>query len=282
MTARTQNPATRRVFIQRQLILDGAVSVEALSRRLGVSLPTVRRDLARLEESGLVRRTHGGATVEAPRGADQAFALREQIDTAEKRAMARAAVAQLEPGSTVVMNDGSTILAVAREILASNMKLTVVTPAVNVAMLLSENSRVTTYLLGGNLRHQSLGTSGAFAEQMLRSFNVDVALVAAEGFTAKHGLTYSYEADASLARLMHERASRTIVLATARKLAERDRITALESRSVKTLITGCREENRISAFSRMGIEVITAAIDAVGDLPGSWSPQKEHEPEGAR
>src|SRR6266511_1885227 len=102
MTVETQTPASRRQLIQRQLMIDGAVSVEALSKALGVSLPTVRRDLARLEEEGLVRRTHGGAIVEAPRGADQAFALREQIDSDEKRAIARAVFALLEPDATVL------------------------------------------------------------------------------------------------------------------------------------------------------------------------------------
>jgi DeoR/GlpR family transcriptional regulator of sugar metabolism len=258
MMAESQPPAARRLVIQRQLMLDGAVSVEALSKLLGVSLPTVRRDLARLEEEGAVRRTHGGAIVEAPRGADQAFAMREQIDAGEKRAIARTAFGLLEPDATVLMNDGSTVLALAREIVASNLKLTVVTPGVNIATLLSESSRVSTYLLGGNLRHQSLGTSGAFAEQMLRSFNADLALIAAEGFTAYDGLTYSYEADAVLARLMHERASRTAVLATARKLAERDRIIAFSAGEVDMLITGCRDEGMLAGFTKIGIRVMVA------------------------
>jgi DeoR/GlpR family transcriptional regulator of sugar metabolism len=264
MTVQSQNPAARRLLIQRQLVLDGAVSVEALSKLLGVSLPTVRRDLARLEKSGSVRRTHGGATVEAPRGADQAFAIREQIDTEEKRAIARAAFQLLEPDSTVLMNDGSTIYAVAREIVASNIKLTAVTPGVNIACLLAGSSRVTTYLLGGTLRQQSLGTSGTFAEHMLQSFNADIALIAAEGFTISNGLTYSYESDASLARLMHQHASRTVVLATQRKLTERDRICALQTDQVHTLITGCQNGDIVAGFRESGLQVISAS-----NQPGS-------------
>ncbi len=272
MTIHVQNPAARRLLIQKQLILDGAVSVEALSRLLGVSLPTIRRDLAMLEDGRLVRRTHGGAIVEAPRGADQAFALREQIDTDEKRAIARAALALLEPDATVLMNDGSTLLAVAREIVASNLKLTVVTPGVNIAALLSESPNISTYLLGGNLRHQSLGTSGAFAEQMLQSFNADLALIAAEGFTALDGLTYSYEADATLAQLMHKRASQTVVLATARKLTERDRISALRTNQANTLITGCRDRATITGFENLGLHVIVANDAASDSNPDTGNP----------
>jgi len=251
--------AARRLFIQRQLIVNGAVSVEALAKLTGVSLPTIRRDLTRLETEGQIRRTHGGAVVEAPRGADQEFALREEIDAAEKRAIAEAAMRLIEPDATILMNDGSTILAVARELVGSGIRATVVTPGVNIAMLLSESSQITTYLLGGVLRNKTRGTTGAFAEQMLRSFNADLALIAAEGFTASNGLSYSYEADAQLARLMHERSTRTIVLATTRKLRERDRVVALQTREVHALITDCEDDGTLSEFQHCPIEIFRAS-----------------------
>ena len=255
--------AARRLFIQRQLIVNGAVSVEALAKLTGVSLPTIRRDLTRLEIEGQIRRTHGGAVVEAPRGADQEFALREEIDAVEKRAIAEAAMRLIEPDATILMNDGSTILAVARELVGSGIRATVVTPGVNIAMLLSESSQITTYLLGGVLRNKTRGTTGAFAEQMLRSFNADLALIAAEGFTPSEGLSYSYEADAQLARLMHERSERMFVLATARKLVERDRVVAVETKDVHGLITGCREPLTLDAFRHLGLEV----TEVQGDGP---------------
>ena len=144
-------------------------------------------------------------------------------------------------------------------------------PGVNIAALLSESPRITTYLLGGNLRHQSLGTSGAFAEQMLRSFNADIALIAAEGFTTRDGLTYSYEADASLARLMHEYSSRTVVLATARKLLERDRITALKTGEVDVLITGSRDGSLLGGFKECGLEIV--AVPAEGFMAPAMQAQ---------
>jgi DeoR/GlpR family transcriptional regulator of sugar metabolism len=259
-----RNPAARRQRVQRQILIDGAVSVEQLARALDVSLATVRRDLAWLDAQGLVRRTHGGAVIEAPRGADQDFALREQIDAEEKRAMAETVVAGLEPDATVFMNDGSTLLAVARAIVARNLRLTVVTPAVNIATLLAEGRATAVFLLGGNLRHRSLGTSGPFAETMLRSFNADLALLAAEGLTAEAGLTYSYEADASLARLMAERARRTIALATTRKIGTRDRITGLEAVRIDEIVTGCRDEMRLAALRSLGLAVHVAGDATAG------------------
>lgn len=258
MVQRTRNPAARRLAIQRQALLDGTVTVETLARTLDVSVATIRRDLTSLEEEGLVRRTHGGAVFHPPRGADQAMDLREQIDPEAKARIARTAMQLIEPDQTVVMNDGSTVLALARELVAARMALTVVTAGVNVAVTLSESPAITAYLLGGTVRHRTLGTSGPFAEAMLQSFNPDTALIAAEGFSVDEGLTYSYETDSALARLMHTRATTTVVLATGRKLLQRDRITAIVARQVDVLITDCSDRAVLDPFEQIGVRVIIA------------------------
>lgn len=260
MEGPTRTPAARRLAIQRQLILDGTVSVEALSRGLGASVATIRRDLNAMEEEGLIRRTHGGAVIQAPRGADQAFALREQADIQAKRAIAQAAMTMVETDQTVLMNDGSTVLALAREMVAASFPLTVATPGVNIATCLAERASITAYLLGGRVRHLTLGTSGSFAETMLSSFNADIAFVAAEGLSEKAGLTFSYETDATLARLMSEHAARTVVLATARKLQQVDRITAIPLAQIDILITDCTDNAVLQAFAGAGVEILQAAV----------------------
>ena len=259
MGSGVRNTAGRRLEIQRRLLVEGAVTVEALSRDLGVSEATVRRDLTILSEEGSVRRTHGGAVIEAPRGADQAFALREQLDSDAKRLIARSALSLVDPDQTLFMNDGSTVLALARELVAERVALTIVTPGVNIATYLSENPAVTAYLLGGRVRHRTLGTSGGFAEEMLATFNADIAFIAAEGFSVRDGLSFSYESDARIARLMSQRATRTVVLATSRKLDQRDRIVALPSAAVDTLITDCSDHERLANFSSAGIDVVSCA-----------------------
>lgn len=258
MTPRGRHPAGRRQAIQRKLLLDGTATVEVLALDLAVSVATIRRDLAQMEEEGMIRRTHGGAVIRAPRGADQAFGMREQIDSEAKRAIARAAATLLEADQTILMNDGSTVLALAREMVAAQMPLTVATPGVNVATALSENAHINAYLLGGRVRHQTLGTSGHYAEEMLRSFNADIAFIAAEGFSQAEGLTFSYEADASLARLMRERATTAVVLATTRKLRQRDRITALDPGRIDMLVTDCDDAPLLASIAATGIRILRA------------------------
>ena len=258
MTPHARHPAGRRLAIQRKLLLDGTATVEDLALDLDVSVATIRRDLGQMEDEGMIRRTHGGAVIRAPRGADQAFGMREQIDSEAKRAIAQAAATLIQPDQTILMNDGSTVLALAREMVAAQMALTVATPGVNVATALSECTAISAYLLGGRVRHQTLGTSGHYAEEMLRSFNADIAFIAAEGFTHDEGLTFSYEADASLAQLMRERATTAVVLATTRKLHQRDRITALAPGRIDILVTDCDDAIMLSAIASTGIRILRA------------------------
>ena len=273
MGDKTRNTAGRRSAIQRRLLLEGTVTVEALSRDLAVSEATVRRDLTVLSEEGTIRRTHGGAVAEARRGAEQAFAVREQLDAGEKRKIARRALAFVDADQTLFMNDGSTVLALARELVSHRVVATVVTPGVNIATYLSENPAMAVYLLGGRVRHRTLGTSGGFAEEMLASINADVAFIAAEGVSIREGLTFSYEPDARLARLMSERAARTIVLATARKLDQRDRFTALAAPAIDVLITDSPDCEKLARFSDVGVEIVACNEEEGSQVDVDESPR---------
>ena len=249
----------RRTAIQRQLLLDGAVKVEVLAEEMGVSVATIRRDLTALDDEGSAQRTHGGAIATATHGADQAFAIREQIDRAGKQLVARAAAELIVPDQTLFINDGSTLLALARELVASEIPLTIATSGVNIATTLSENPAISTYLAGGLVRHRTLGTIGDFVEQMLATINADTAFLAAEGVSVEKGLTYSYEADAKIARIMQAKAVRTVVLATERKLGQHDRMTAFQASGIDVLITDCRSHSQIQVFRNMGVSVVLAA-----------------------
>jgi len=258
MKNKNRTPTHRHSAIQRQLLMDGMVSVEALAQNLRVSVATIRRDLTQLEKNGIVLRTHGGATIPEQRGADKAFAMREQIDAESKRSIARVTLELIEADQTLFMNDGTTMMALAHELVASEMALTVVTNGVNIATALSENPNIVTYLAGGLVRHRTLGTTGDFAEQMLSTINADIALIATEGFSIDDGMMHSYEVDAKIARIMDARATQTIVLTTARKLRQRDRILGVAASRVDIMVTDCQDPDIIEPIRNSGTLVFVA------------------------
>lgn len=266
MTEKKNTPTDRRAEIKRRLLIDGSLSVEALAIELGVSVATIRRDLTILEDTGFVKRTHGGAMVGAPQGADLAFSLREQTDQEAKRLIARTAVGLIETEKTFFLNDGSTMMAMARELAALDLKLTVVSCGINVATTLSENPGIQTYLAGGQVRHRTLGTMGSFVDHMLSMMYADIAFIAAESVCAREGMTFSYEEDAIIARKMSERAKKTVALVTARKLLNRDRFTALSPDMLDLLVTDCDDPKILRPFRETGIAILIAKRTAEGAL----------------
>jgi DeoR/GlpR family transcriptional regulator of sugar metabolism len=255
MTKIQRNPAQRQGEIKRLLLAHGALSVEELCALVSASPASIRRDLAHLQSSLGIERTHGGAVMQSLRPAEQNFAYRESQDVEEKRAIAEAALKLIEPGSTIFMNDGSSIMAIAKAIVASGIELFVATPAVNVATTLSENPKATVCLLGGFLRQTSLATSGPFAEAMAVQINADLALISPDGLGTDSGLTFSHPNDASLAKCMSDRARRTVAIAVAAKLRRTERIGGLPLSAVSEVITGCRDAAMLQALRRRSVKL---------------------------
>jgi DeoR/GlpR family transcriptional regulator of sugar metabolism len=211
-----------------------------------------------LAREARVERTHGGAAVPVERPAEQAFAVREAQEIEAKRAIAAAAVALLEPGSTVFLNDGSTVMSLAREIVARRLRLFVATPALNVATRLAESAAVTACLLGGFVRETSLATWGPFAERMLEQINADLALLSPDGFSLRHGLSFAQAEDAAIARKMMQQASRCVALVTGSKLSRVGRISAAPATAVQTLVTDRIEPALRERLEARGIAVVVA------------------------
>lgn len=135
----------------------GSVDVGTLSLRLGVSAVTIRKDLDLLEEKHLLYRTHGGAIPADPYIATRKVSEKEKLRPEAKRRIGMAAVELLSPQDALIIASGTTVQAFARCI--PNMKMTVITSAMNVAMELLDKPDIEIIQLGGVIRHSSASWS---------------------------------------------------------------------------------------------------------------------------
>ena len=126
----------------------GEVSVTELSEAAGVSAMTIRRDLEILERGGALRRVHGGAISLASRGFAAPYPVRASRHSDAKERIGWAAATLLGEGETVVLDVGTTTLQVARA-LSERRGLTVITPSLRVADVLSQNNDIRLMLTGG-------------------------------------------------------------------------------------------------------------------------------------
>ena len=200
----------RQIKIRQMLESHGFVDLATLCRDFDSSESTVRRDLIALQNEGVLRRVHGGAMAvrsAGSRGDDFAGHARRMVD--EKRRIAVATAALIEDGQTLILDGGSTVAAVARELL--DRSLHVVTNSLPIAEILGEARRVDVTLTGGQLDTQFGVMLGPLCEQMLTSLAVDVAIMGIGGVTEK-GLSNSNPLVVGSERKMIEVARKVVIV----------------------------------------------------------------------
>lgn len=168
--------------------LHGRVNVVELAGELAVSAETVRRDLRRLEEHGVVRRTHGGAYPIENAGFESDLSSRTGLRVAEKQRIARATIGLLSEASSIFIDEGFTPQLVA-EHLPAGRGITVLTSSVPLAAAVAGRADLTVIMLGGRLRPATLASVGSVTTSTLGRFVVDLAILGANGISTSAGLT---------------------------------------------------------------------------------------------
>jgi len=173
------------VLSRREAIIDllheqGEVSVSELSKLSGVSSMTIRRDLEVLEKDGVLLRVHGGAISLASRGYAPPFTVRSNHGVEAKRRIGEAAAAMLAERETVILDVGSTALAVANA-LQERRNLTVRTPSLHAANVLSRSPGIRLMLTGGTLAPGELSMVGDQAEEAFSRLRFDTFVMPGKG-----------------------------------------------------------------------------------------------------
>ncbi|MAT17103.1 MAG: D-beta-D-heptose 1-phosphate adenosyltransferase [Leifsonia sp.] len=240
----------------------GRVDVRDLAEQLQVTPETIRRDLTSLERRGLVRRAHGGAVPIERASLSHTVPERETVQSAEKTAIAYAALAEVPDSGSILIDAGTTTIRLA-ESLPRDRRLTVVTHSLPVAMALTDRREIELHFLGGMLRGDSLSAVGTWTHQMIGMVAVDVAFLSVNGITPERGLTTSNLAESAVKSAMIRAARRTVVLADHRKFGREEFSRIAPLAAVDTIITdeGVNLE-LVAEVEAAGTDVIRAALQA--------------------
>ena len=167
------NPNPRQIKLLSVVRAQGSVTVERLADTLEVTLQTVRRDVQRLADEGLLARFHGGVRVPGSTVENLAYPQREILNAQGK---ARAVADAVPNGCSLLLNIGTTTEAIARA-LTKHEGLRVITNNLNVAAILSANSQSEVIVVGGVVRGRDQGIVGEAAVDFIRQFKVDIGLI---------------------------------------------------------------------------------------------------------
>jgi len=235
---------------------DGRVLVSELSDALGISRITIRKDLAYLEERGLLQRTHGGAL--APRSGallDPTLTEKAQQRLQEKQRIAEAAVKLVNEGACVIFDSGSTTTMIARA-LRNFSNLTIITNAVNIASELT-NTTFEVMLTGGMLRRNSYSLVGPQAEDTLRDIHADILFLGVDGFDPEIGITTPNVLESRVNRAMVQASRKVVAVCDSTKFSRRSLALIVPPSAVHTVITdrGISSHDE-DALRNAGIEVV--------------------------
>jgi len=158
----------------------GFVSIEALSNELGVTLQTVRRDVQRLSEAGMLARFHGGARAAMSTTQNIAYQQRKALQAEAKSRIGRVIAQRVPNGSSLFINIGTTMEAVAHA-LVDHRDLRVITNNLQVASILSDAPSCQVIVAGGEMRAVDRGIVGEMAVDFIRQFKVDIGLIGISG-----------------------------------------------------------------------------------------------------
>lgn len=233
----------------------GSVSVSSLAEQLKVSEVTIRKDLSALEDQNKLYRAHGSAILISPYISDRHVNEKEKHNIREKRAIGVKAASLITQDDSIIIASGTTMLFFAREIEAKG-KLTVITAAVPVTSILSQNNDIDVIQLGGVVRNSSVSVVGHFAEDMLRNFSCSKLYVGVDGIDLEFGLTTTNMMEAQLNRIMMQASQKTIILADSSKFGRRGFSKICDLEEVDEVITDSNAQPvYIDALRERGIEV---------------------------
>ncbi|WP_093715298.1 DeoR/GlpR family DNA-binding transcription regulator [Actinacidiphila alni] len=222
--ARPAFPTERRRALVELLRERRRLTVVEISERFQVTPETVRRDLVELEQTGALRRVHGGAILLDNEHGIPGLAQRTRIMAEEKTAIATAALEHMPTSGAVLIDAGSTTGRLA-DLYPGGPQLVVMTNSLPIAITMAGKPGAAVYTTGGRVRNDTLAEVEMLTLRALDEVKVDVAFVATSGITVDHGFSTSDVSESAVKRTMMASATRVVVLCDHSKIG-----TALFSR----------------------------------------------------
>ncbi|MDR1520356.1 MAG: DeoR/GlpR family DNA-binding transcription regulator [Planctomycetota bacterium] len=252
-------PEQRRRKILELIQEEGSAKVAALRDLFSVTEPTIRQDLDKLEEDGHVVRRHGGAFLKTIPVQVSTMTLQHSVNMDKKKKLGAKAAAYVSEGDSIILDAGSTITEVANHI-ENVSNLSVITTALNIALILGSKFNVQVMLVGGEFKPPTLSTTG---EQAAKFF--DKTIVAGKLFLAATGLsddgliTYPGLNDIPVKRAMIGASREVFLVADSTKMGKISFAPLGKFELLHHLITDAGISDKyVSLFESHGVDVIIA------------------------
>lgn len=247
----------RRNKILQQLSAKGSVRIADLVELFSVSDETIRKDLQAMEERGILRREHGGATLTSY-NEEEDVSRRSTENMEVKSRIAKEALKYIPAGEPLViaLDAGSTSYCLA-QFLAQRSGQTIITSSIPVAELFNGDKN-DVYLLGGKLRQKDRSLYGQWALNFIGSIRISVAILGSSGVKNRNGLCAVTFDDADIKRAYIKNSERSIALLDSSKFHKCSMVESAKWEELDMVITddGIQEEDRAVLSQKTNLIVV--------------------------
>jgi DeoR/GlpR family transcriptional regulator of sugar metabolism len=232
---------------------DHRVLLPELSKQLKVSEDTVRRDIKELSAQKLLREVRGGAVPHAP--GPHNLKERSAFASRQKQAMAKKAIKLIHPGQVIILDSGTSTLAVA-SMIPADMKLTVITNCFPIVNMLQDHKSVDIFFAGGKLHRDSLITTGTDAVNFYKDFHADICFLGICSIDQELGLTALSHEEAAVKKVMIKAAGQVIALTTPEKINTAEPFHICPVGALSGMITPSPDIEILKPYKQAGIKVM--------------------------
>ncbi len=251
----------RRQRIEEYLQKVEFASLDELARQAEVSVSTVRRDLTSMESQGLVRRTHGGARIAAPRSDEFVFSARDTHQVEEKESIGQLCASLIQPNQSVILDVGTTVFHAARHL--EGKKPQIITNSLPVANLFAASNMVEVVVSGGVIYPRLGVLMGPLAVRAFSEIHADVAIMSASGITPE-GLTNSHGLLIEIQKAMIRAAQRVIFCMDHTKFGRKSMSPLCPVEEIDVLVTdSAAPADLVATLRARGVEVLLSPVDGL-------------------
>lgn len=206
----------RKQKILDELAAKGSVNIPELSQRLEVSDMTIRRDLMKLAQQGVVTLERGGAVLNGGSLLEYTVPVKQGVRTNDKKRIAQRCAEMAREGDSVFLDAGTTVAEIARR-LAHRSNITILTNSLLAANFLSASPNKV-IMCPGEFRQTSMAFMGPMTDEFIRQFKIDLLFLGVEGVDIKNGLTVPNTTDGMTKRALVQSAIKTVCAADSGKV----------------------------------------------------------------
>lgn len=237
-----------------EVSINRKVSSSYLSEKLNVSEDTIRRDIKELDDQALLAKVHGGAisTIQ------KLYHYNEDViyNRENKVRIALKAITLIEDGMVIIMSGGTTNLMLAK-LLPKNLKATIYTYSLPIAMQLTEHPLIETIFIGGKIHRSSMVTTGIDVIQYLSNIRANICFIGVSALSIEHGITDEGYEVSLIKKAMINASQHTVYLATSNKLNSILNYDVCSLKEIGTVVTDFDpEDSNLKKYKDAGLNLV--------------------------